>query len=152
MAANWTKSKKPFAANLRLQPEPPTIFLDECLGGRTIATALRKFGLDIRIQDVHSGVPRGLDDPGWARLVARHGWVAVTRDKHIRYRAAEKQAIAGAKLALFVLMSRYNLSRPEIIDCIQAAAPKMAAFLRKNEPPFIASIYQDGRIKFLEKL
>ena len=126
MAANRTKSKKPSVANSRSQPEPPTIFLDECLGGRTIATDLRNFGLDIRIQDVHSGVPRGLDDPGWAKLVAGHGWVAVTRDKHIRYRAAEKQAIAGARLALFVLVSRRNLSRLEIIDYIRAATPRSA--------------------------
>ena len=152
MAATRTKSKKPSAANLRSQPEPPTIFLDECLGGRTIATALHEAGLDVKIQDARSNVPRGLDDPDWARLVAGRGWVAVTRDKHIRYRAAEKQAIEGAKLALFVLVSRRNLSRAEIIDYIHTAAPKMEAFLRKNEPPFIAGIYQGGRIKLLEKL
>ena len=85
-------------------------------------------------------------------MVAERGWVAVTRDKHIRYRAAEKQAIADAKLALFVLSSRRNLSRLEIIDHIRAAAPKMPAFLRKHDPPFIAGIYRGGRIKLREKL
>ena len=152
MAATRMRSKKPSAANSRSQPEPPAIFLDECLGGHTIATALHKVGLDVKIQDVRSGVPRGLDDPDWARLVAGRGWVAVTRDKHIRYRAAEKEAIADANLALFVLVSRRNLSRSEIIDYIRAAAPKIVAFLRKHEPPFIAGIYQSGRIKLLEKL
>lgn len=63
-------------------------------------------------------------------MLAERGWVAVTRDKRIRYRAAEKLAIADAKLALFVLVSRQNLSRQEIIDHIRAAAPKMPGFLR----------------------
>ncbi len=152
MAATRTRSKKPSAASLRSQPEPPVIFLDECLGGHTIATALRKTGLDVKIQDARSDVPRGLDDPDWARLVAGRGWVAITRDKHIRYRAAEKEAIADAKLALFVLVSRRNLSRSEIIDYIRAATPKMATFLRKHDPPFIAGIYQGGQIKLLESL
>ncbi len=152
MAANRTISKKRSAVSSKSQPKSPIIFLDECLGGRTIATVLNKAGLHIRIPDEHSDVPRGLDDPDWAKLVARRGWVAITRDKHIRYRAAEKQAIAGAKLALFVLASRRNLSRAEIIDHIRAAAPKIATFVRKHEPPFIAGIYQGGKIKLLEKL
>ena len=152
MAAPRTRSKKPSAASLRSQPEPPVIFLDECLGGRTIAAALRETGLEVKIQDARSGVPRGLKDPNWARLIAGRGWVAITRDKHIRYRAAEKEAIADANLALFVLVSGRNLSRLEIIDYIRAATPKMAAFLRKHEPPFIARIYQGGRINLLESL
>ncbi len=152
MGATRMKSKKRSAANSRSQPNPPTIFLDECLGGRTIATALRKAGFDVEIQDERSKIPRGLDDTDWARLVAGRGWVAVTRDKHIRYRVAEKQAIADGKLALFVLASRSNLSRADIIDRVSAAAPRMAPFIRKNPPPFIAKIYQDGQIKLEEKL
>ncbi len=146
------KSKKQSAASLRSRPNPPTIFLDECLGGRTIATALRKAGLAIEIQDKRSNVPRGLGDPDWARLIAGRGWVAVTRDKRIRYRMAEKQAITNAKLALFVLASRRNLSRADIIDCVRAAAPKMVSFIRKHHPPFIANIYRGGQIKLQEKL
>ena len=60
--------------------------------------------------------------------------------------------VDDAKLALFVLVSRRNLSRRQIIDHIRAAAPKMTVFLRKHEPPFIAGIYQSGRLKLWEKL
>ena len=93
-----------------------------------------------------------MDDPDWAKLIGGRGWVAVTRDKRIRYRVAEKQAIADGKLALFVLASRRNLSRVDIIDRVSAAAPRMAPFIRKNPPPFIAKIYRDGQIKIQEKL
>ncbi len=152
MGATGMKSKKRSAASSRSQPNPPTIFLDECLGGHTIATALRKSGLQVEIQNGRSKIPRGLEDPVWAKLVAGRGWVAVTRDKHIRYRMAEKQAIADAKLALFVLASRRNLFRQDIIDRVSAAAPRMAPFMKKHQPPFIANIYQDGQIKLQEKL
>ena len=103
MAGNWKISKKPSAANSRSPPEPPVIFLDECLGGRTIATVLRNRGLDIRIQDELDDVPRQLPDAEWAKLVAEKGWVAVTRDRRIRYRAAEKQAVADARSGMILV-------------------------------------------------
>lgn len=152
MAGNWKISKKPSAANSGSPPEPPVIFLDECLGGRSIATGLRNQGLDIRIQDELDDVPRQLPDAEWAKLVAEKGWVAVTRDRRIRYRAAEKQAVADARLALFVLVSRSNLSRSEIIEVIGNAAPRMIPFMQQYEPPFIAGIHRDGRIVLWEKL
>ena len=93
-----------------------------------------------------------MSDPDWAKLVAGQGWVAITRDKHIRYRAAEKRAIAEAGLALFVLVSRRNLRRADIIAHIDAAAPRMARFMEKHSPPFIAGIDKSGKIKLQEKL
>ncbi len=97
-------------------------------------------------------LPRESSDVDWASTVASRGWVAVTRDKRIRYRSAEKQAIADGGLGLFVLASRRNLSRQEIVDAVSAAAPRMAECMAVNEPPFIASIYRDGKISLKEKL
>ncbi len=108
--------------------------------------------MTIHIQDELDDLPRELSDVEWASTVAGHGWVAVTRDKRIRYRSAEKQAIADAGLALFVLASRRNLSRREIVDVVAAAAPNMADFMAAYPPPFIASIYRDGKISLKEKL
>ena len=97
-------------------------------------------------------MPRQLPDAEWAKLVAEKGWVAVTRDRRIRYRAAEKQAVADARLALFVLVSRSNLSRSEIIEVVGNAAPRMIPFMQQYSPPFIAGIHRDGRIVLWEKL
>lgn len=150
MAAKRTRSKKRSAASSGSLPDPLVIFLDECLGGRIIAAELRKAGLDVRIQDEEGDVPRQLSDPEWAKLVASRGWVAITRDRHIRYRSAEKRAVAEAGLALFMLASRRNLSRADIIEHIGAAATKIPGFLRRHDPPFIAAIYRGGRIKIRE--
>ncbi len=46
--------------------------------------------MTIHIQDELDDLARELSDVEWASAVARRGWVAVTRDKRIRYRTAEK--------------------------------------------------------------
>lgn len=85
-------------------------------------------------------------------MVAARGWVGLTRDKIIRYRAAEKAAVAKAGIALFVLTSRSNLARQDIIENIVAAAPAIARFFRRNTPPFIAGVARDGKVSMLAKL
>lgn len=117
-----------------------------------IAKELRERGIDVRIQDELADIPRQTEDVEWAKLVAAQGWLAITRDKRIQYRAAEKQALVDAKLGLFVLVSRRNLTRSEIVDQIALAVPKMLEFLKNNKPPFIAGIYQDGRLVMRENL
>lgn len=135
-----------------MPPEIPVLFLDECIGGRIIAADLRKRGIDVRIQDELPHIPRAIDDSEWAKAVAAEGWVAVSRDKRIRHRVAEKQAIATAGFALFILTSRRNLSRVEIVDLIANAAPRIPAFPREHQPPFIAAIHSGGKIEMREIL
>ncbi len=78
--------------------------------------------------------------------------MAVTRDKRIQNRAAEKHEVTQAKLALFVRRAAGNLSGAEIVELIDRAVPRMARFLEKYEPPFIAGIYRGGRVEMREKL
>ncbi len=152
MAVSRKRSRKRSVASSRLRPEPPVIFLDECIGGHRIAEQLRTRGHAVRIPDEQGGIPRGLGDSEWTRQVAKRGWVAVTRDKRIQYRAAQKQAVAQARLALFVLRAKGNLSGAEIVETIDLAVPRMARFLKKHKPPFIAGIYRGGHIKLREQL
>ncbi len=152
MAAHRKRSRKRSAASSRLRPEPPVIFLDECVGGQHIAKQLRERGHAVRIPGEPGGISRGLADPEWTRQVANRGWVAVTRDKRIQYRFAQKQAVAQAELALFVIRASGNLSGAEIVDTIDLAAPRMARFLKKHKPPFIAGVYRGGRVELREKL
>jgi transposase len=152
MAARRKQSKKRSAANSRSRPESLVIFLDECIGGHEIARQLRARDHDVRIPNEPGGIRRGLADTDWTRQLANRDWIAVTRDKRIENRAAEILAVTQAKLALFVLRASGNLSGAEIVDMIDRAAPRMARFLAKHEPPFIAGIYRTGRVKLREKL
>jgi hypothetical protein len=96
--------------------------------------------------------PRGLSDEEWTSLVAARGWVAVTRDRRIRYRAAEKAAVKESRLALFVIATRTNVSQALIVETIAMASRRMADFLNRHEPPFIAAIDKVGAIRLLERL
>lgn len=152
MAVSQKRSKKRSGASSQSRPEPPVIFLDECVGGHRIAELLRARGHDVRIPSEPGSIPRGLPDSEWTQQVASRGWVAVTRDKRIQNRTAEKQAVAQAKLALFVLRASGNLNGDDIVEIIDRAVPGMVKFLNSHGAPFIAGIYRDGRVKLREQL
>ena len=152
MAVSQKRSKKRSGASSQSRPEPPVIFLDECVGGHRIAELFRARGLDVRIPSEPGSIPRGLPDSEWTQQVASRGWVAVTRDKRIQNRTAEKQAVAQAKLALFVLRASGNLNGDDIVDIIDRAVPGMVKFLNSHGAPFIAGNYRDGRVKLREQL
>ena len=152
MAVGQKRSKKRSGASSQSRPEPPVIFLDECVGGHRIAEMLRARGHDVRIPNEPGSIPRGLPDSEWTQQVAGRGWVAVTRDKRIQNRTAEKQAVAQAKLALFVLRASGSLNGAEIVEMIDQAVPRMVRFLNSHNSPFIAGIYRGGRVKLREQL
>ena len=152
MAARRKRSKKRSAANSRSRPESLVIFLDECIGGHEIARQLRARGHDVRIPDEPGSISQGLADTEWTRHIANRGWVAVTRDKRIQNRAAEKLAVAQARLALFVLRASGAIGGAEIVDMIDRATPHMARFLETHKPPFIAGVYRSGEVQMREKL
>lgn len=152
MAVGQKRSKKRSGANFQSPPESLVIFLDECVGGHRIAKLLRARGHEVRIPSEPGSVPKGLPDSEWTQQIADRGWVAVTRDKRIQNRTAEKQAVAQAKLALFVLRTSGSLNGAEIVEIIDQAVPRMVKYLSDNEPPFIAGIYREGRVKLREQL
>jgi len=53
--------------------------------------------------------PRGIHDDEWIPLVAKRGLVAITRDKHIRTRPAEKLAVKESGLRRFVIGDKRDI-------------------------------------------
>ena len=89
--ARTRKSKKQSGANLRRLPEDLTLFLDRNLGKNIIANRLRSEGIKVEVHDDH--LPSDAPDEEWIELVGQRCWVAVTRDRNVRYRGAELAAI-----------------------------------------------------------
>lgn len=79
------------------------------------------------------------------------GWVAVTKDKQIRYRKNESYSVKKANVRLFVLVSG-GLCGEEMTDIIVKALPKIKRFILKHQPPFIAKITKDGAVSMLVDL
>jgi PIN like domain len=95
MTASAGRSKKQSALNLPLLPEPLVFFVDRSLGRRVIPDALRGAGARVELHDDHFS--QDAQDQVWLAEAGKRGWVVLTKDKHLRYRAVETNALISAK-------------------------------------------------------
>ena len=94
-------SGKRSASNTGSRPEPRTLFIDRCAWSAALGRALNGAGIDFvahRDRFVHD-----TPDEVWLTAAADTGWLVVTRDSRIRYRANELAAMQRARLHVFVL-------------------------------------------------
>jgi hypothetical protein len=84
-------------------------------------------------------------DEEWLRFVGQKGWIAITKDKRIRYRSPALEVIGKEKVKLFVL-NKGNLTGFEMAEIIKRAIPRIKTFIARHEPPFIAKITKSGKI------
>lgn len=84
-------------------------------------------------------------------LLAKEGWIVLTRDKNIRLREIERNALISAHVAAFVFTGG-NASGAETTEAIIAALPKIERVLARNSPPFICRITASGNVEMLLKL
>jgi hypothetical protein len=82
----------------------------------------------------------------WLTEVGKNGWVVLTKDKHIRYRAIEIQALRAAKVRAFVLSARGDLSGAEVSQIFLKALPSIRRICRKTAPPFIALVSRSSTV------
>ena len=82
-------------------PESLTLFLDRSLGKKVVAEALRSAGARVEVHDDHFA--QDVDDATWLTAAGRNGWVVLTKDRRIRFRATERQALLEAGVRAFVL-------------------------------------------------
>jgi predicted nuclease of predicted toxin-antitoxin system len=127
--------------------KPPTFFLDRALGKRKVADALRATGAPVEVHEDH--FPSDARDEDWLSEVGKRGWVVLTKDRHIRYRASEKRALMRAGIAVFVLTSG-NLTGDDMATAFVAAMPRIQKLLRSLKPPFIAKVTRSGTVTLLD--
>lgn len=166
MAANEDKSKKPSGASLRLPPEDcpgpertkgapihapgrSVFFIDRSLGRNIIPDALRNAGEEVRIHD--DFFAQDAKDETWLAEAGKQGWIVLTKDKNIRYRAVELQALLAAKVRAFVLTARGDLSGAEVGQIFIKALPAMKKLCAATKPPFIARVSRDGSVSRVGK-
>ncbi|MCI0535212.1 MAG: hypothetical protein L0Z50_08285 [Verrucomicrobiales bacterium] len=142
------KLKKRSDANLTslLEPEraPLVFFIDRSLGRKIIPGVLRQAGEEIRIHD--DLFPQDAPDEVWLAEVGRNGWVVFTKDKRIRYRANERNALVNAKVRAFVLTARGDLQGREIAEIFIVALPAIKRLCVAVSPPFIAHVSREGKV------
>jgi len=129
-------------------PEQLVFFVDRSLGRKIIPTALRKTGEEVRVHDEH--FPQDTRDEVWLGDVGKRGWVVLTKDKHIRYRAIEVHALRAANVRAFVLAARGDLSGAEVGQIFAKALLAMKKLCATTAPPFIALVSRDSKVTLIK--
>ena len=83
-------------------PDPPLVFfIDECLGTSKVPAALVTAGAEAKtLTDVFA---QGVKDVDWLKALQDRDWIVITKDKNIRRRPLEAQALIAAGLRVFVI-------------------------------------------------
>ena len=144
MGAKEEAWKKRLGANLPSPPEQLVFFVDRCLGRKIVPSALMQAGEEVRMHD--DFFPQNATDPDWLKVAGQKGWVVVTKDKHIRHRGLETQALLAAGVRAFVLTGRGDKSGEEIGQIFAKALPKIKRGCAKWDAPFIAVVTRDSDV------
>ena len=138
--------KRSGASSTNEPPEPLVLFVDRSLGNKVVANALRAGGAQVEIHDDH--FPTTAPDEDWLREVGQRGWVVLTKDRGIRYRAPAMAAIRVSAVRVFVLTAG-DLQGSEMAAIFARALPRIAAVARREPAPFITKITKTGVVSLL---
>lgn len=139
------KSKKPSDTKPR---DAFTFFVDRSMG-RKLAEALRAAGfLAVTHDSIFSD--HATPDPVWLERAGREGWLVLTKDKLIRKRPLERQALIEARVRAFVF-SGGNMSGIEMAETIVGCAAKLLRVAAKTKPPFVARISGSGDVEIIDR-
>jgi predicted nuclease of predicted toxin-antitoxin system len=134
------KSRKPSGTKAELLLSSSTFFVDRCLG-RQVGLALRQSGLTVEFHADHFA--DDADDETWLSEVGKRGWVVLTKDKAIRTKPVELNAVKAAKIRMFSLSSG-NMTGEQMASVFVANRLSMGRFIKKHPPPFIARVSASG--------
>ena len=148
MTGRRKKSGKRSAASStrRLSRRPPTFFIDECLGGHHLAAVLTAEGVDVKL--ARSEFAAGTPDAVWLPVVGERGWVVLTKDRHIRRRELEIQALVRARVRAFVLTAA-DLTGAEQAAVFVRALPKMLRICQGSRGLLIGAVGGKGGVRLL---
>lgn len=151
MASTRRTSGKPSASNASSLPEPgslrTTLFIDRCAWSGRLGDALAQASIPfVAHRDRFVG---DAPDAEWLAAAADQGWLVVTRDQRIRYKANEQAAVVRARLHLFAL-TQGGLSAAETAAIVVRAYPAMVRHAQATEPPAFFSITRSGEVNRLK--
>jgi predicted nuclease of predicted toxin-antitoxin system len=124
----------------------PTFFVERSLGSRVVPDALRTAGVEVEIHNDHFA--QDSIDEEWLSEVGRRGWVVLTKDRRIRYRPTELNALMKARVRAFVLTTG-ELQGREMALVFVKALPAIGRCLKRTPSPFIARVTRGGDVSVL---
>ena len=127
----------------------PDLFLDRSLGRLKVPSLLRAAGLRLVTLADHYGVPADeqVSDEDWLELAGSRGWAVLMKDKRIRYRPPELEAVERHRVRCFCL-ARQDLPGQEMAERFLRSLPAMVAAC-EDPGPFVYMVYR-SRIRRIE--
>lgn len=126
-----------------------TYFVDRNLGKKIVPGILRAAGVQVEAHDDHFA--QSATDEHWLREVGARGWIVLTKDHRIWYRLTELKALKEANVRAFVLTPR-KLTAEQNGEVLKRALPRMARFVDKTPPPFIAAVTGAAKVVLLKRV
>ena len=143
------KLKKQSDASSKPPHKNFTFFLDRNFGNFKIVEALRDSGYQVEIHDDH--LDTKAPDEEWIKFVSKRGWLAITKDKRIKYRASEIYAIREYGARVLVVRAK-NTTGEDVAAILLKSYHRIQRFAAKTKPPFIAGIDRSGKITLYDIL
>lgn len=125
------------------EPRPPKFFLDRSLGRNAVPAALRSDGWNLITLAEHYGVPADeqVADVDWIEEASKHGWPVLMKDKRIRHRHAEREAVIAYQARCFVI-TRGDLTSADMASRFIANTTAILAAVTRPGP-YIYSVQTD---------
>jgi hypothetical protein len=117
------------------------IFIDRSIP-RSVADALGSVRDDVRWLEPE--FPHNAPETEWLPLIGQRGWLAIVRDKKIRSRPAERQAIADNGVGCFMLTQKQPLTRWDYLKLIVPTLDEMERLFATTPRPFIFGVGRTG--------
>ena len=114
----------------------PIFYVDRCLG-KAVPQALLDAGARIERHDDH--FPQDAPDEEWIPEVAKRGWVILTKDKNIRRRAGEREAVLLTAARIFTLSSG-NMRGTEMAALFVNRLADLEKMATEHPAPFVAVV------------
>lgn len=118
-----------------------TFFLDRSIEAESLYRALIGAGAQVERHSAH--FRHDELDAVWLSQAAARGWVILTRDRRIRYRPLERQAVVASRARLFSVVAG-NLSGSVLADLLVSQLPRIASLAVDTPAPFLAVVRRDG--------
>ena len=141
MAKRGSTSKKPSGTNSLWPPRDLVFFIDRSLGRHHVAGALRKVGVQVEVHDDHFAT--NAPDQAWLTEVGSRGWLVLMKDKQVRRKPLELNALLAAGVGAFVL-TQGNLRGEEMAEVMVRHIRRIVKLARVQRAPCVASVTRSG--------
>lgn len=120
-----------------------TFLVDESVGAKILPAVLESLGA--QVLTVAATFGQGAPDVEWLTAAGPKGWIVIPRDRMIRKRPLELQALRTAGVRAFAF-SGGDQTADAMGELLRLRAVKMANICRSEPAPFLYTITAAGKL------